>query len=229
MEQSPFQPVDQESLPNQVVSSIRHAIQIGVLKPGDRLVEMEIAEQMAISRAPVREALRILERDGLVVTIPRKGTFVNELSIEDIKEIYSLRSVLEGYAIKLAIENAGPDDIRRLNDLFTQMINAAQKGETEELVERDIEFHRLICELSAHKRLLEDWARMNAQLRLFLTIKDRMYDDPREIAETHRPVLEAMRKGDLDQAEKVIKEHITQAGELVVARMIQEEEEPAVS
>lgn len=214
-----FQPVEEKSLRDRVVANIRKAIEAGALKPGNRLVEADIAAQMGISRAPVREAIRLLEQEGFVTSIPRKGSFVVELTRQDIEEIYSLRSALEALAVKLAIQRMTSGDIDELEMLIDKMRKAVDEHDLPQLVESDLAFHeRLIC-LSGNARLIRTWRRMNTQLRLFLVIKDQLYENWRDVVDTHPPVLEAIRAGDVNLAQHEMSEHIIEAGELVIASL----------
>lgn len=214
-----FTRVEEKSLRDQAAANIRRAIEAGVLKPGDRLVEAEIATQMGISRAPVREAVRLLEQEGFVTSVPRKGTFVVELTRQDIEEIFSLRSVLEGLAVKLATPRLGPNEIAELGGLMEDMREAAGDRDMSKLVETDLAFHQRIVCLSGHNRLLQDWLRMSVQLRLFFALKGQLYENPRDVADSHEPLIEAFRAGDAVAAEHALIDHIVDAGHLVLASM----------
>ena len=98
-----FERVDEKSLRDRVAANVRDAIEAGALRPGAHIVESEIANQMGISRAPVREAIRLLEQEGFLISIPRKGSFVVELGRRDLVEIYSLRAARANMAINLAL------------------------------------------------------------------------------------------------------------------------------
>ncbi len=214
-----FTHVEEKSLRDHVAENIRRAIEAGVLKPRDRLVEAEIAAQMGISRAPVREAIRLLEQEGFVTTTPRKGTFIVELERQDIEEIYSLRSALEGLAVKMALPHLDATEMDALESLVNDMREAAEARDMPRLVEADLAFHQRIVVLSGHNRLMQDWLRMSTQLRLFFAVKDQLYENPRDIAETHQPLLDALRARDVDAAQRVITEHIVEAGQLVLTRL----------
>jgi DNA-binding GntR family transcriptional regulator len=217
-----FKPIDEKSLKDRVVMNIRQAIATGIMKPGDRLVEADIATQMDVSRAPVREAIRLLEQEGFVMSIPRKGSFVIELDRQDIEEIYSLRTALESLAVRLAVPRMAPADIDELEALVDEMRQAADEKDVPQLVESDLAFHERIVSLASHGRLLETWLRMSTQLRLFFAIKDQLYDNLRDMVDTHHPILTAVRAGDVELAQQTISEHIVSAGELVLAYLDEE-------
>jgi DNA-binding GntR family transcriptional regulator len=214
-----FTPVDETSLRDQVANNIRRAIDAGALTPGERLVEADIAAQMGTSRAPVREAIHLLEQEGLVTNIPRRGSFVIELDRKDIEEIFSLRSVIEVLAVREALPRLTAEDLEGLDELVKEMINAAEERDMARLVESDLEFHQRIVHLADHSRLLDVWQRMYTQLRLFLAMKDQLYDNPMDVADTHVPLLEALRSGDVETAHRVINNHIINAGELLLSSL----------
>ena len=204
-----------------VLSSLRAAILDGTLKAGERIVEAELANQMGISRGPIREALGELEEEGLVVKYAYKGTFVASFSARDVREIYSLRCLLEGYAARLAAMRIQSEDIERLESIISSMEEAADAAKLDMLVERDIQFHREICRLSDHGLLFPTWTKLVSRVRLFLTLADQVYFTPEHIVGTHYPTMEALRKRDPDLAEKTSKEPIIEVGE-TVARGVEE-------
>lgn len=216
-----FEKIRQRLICHDVLSSLRAAILDGTLKAGERINESEIAKQMGVSRGPLREALAELEEEGLVVRYPYKGTFVASFSAQDVREIYSLRCLLEGYAARLATVNANSQDIERLESIVKQMEETVRGGQLDLLVEKDIEFHHELCKLSGHKLLLQTWGKLLSRVRLFLTLADQVYFDPDYIVSTHYPTLEALRKGDPGLAERTIKEPIIVVGE-TVARSLED-------
>lgn len=215
LDKSVFGEIRQRPTYQEVLSSMRTAILSGRLKAGERIVEAQIAEQMSISRGPVREALLELEAEGLVLKRPYKGTYVATFSARDIREIYSLRGLLEGYAARLAACRVQPADIARLEGIVARMRETADAEELDTFVETDIEFHREICRLSHHQLLLQSWTNLVSRVRLFLTLADQVYFTTEHIIGTHLPTLEALRAGDPDLAEKTIKGPIIEVGETV--------------
>lgn len=214
-----FEKIKQRVIRYDVLSSLRAAILDGTLKAGDHLIEAEIAEQMGVSRGPIREALAELEEEGLVVKYAYRGTFVASFSARDVREIYSLRCLLEGYAARLAAVRIQPENIEMLEDILNSMEKAADAGNLDVLVEKDIRFHRAICQLSDHSLLFQTWSKLVSRVRLFLTLADQVYFTPDYIVGTHYPTMEALRKRDPDLAEKTIAEPIIEVGETVARGM----------
>lgn len=202
-----------DGLHQHVAEILRRQIAGGVLKPGDRLVEMRIARQLGVSQTPVREALRLLEREGLVEHRPRRGVYVTHLSAHDIDEIYSVRCALESLAIRRAMRYMTPDDLTAIERIVAAMEATARDGDADGLVELASRFHEAICVLSRHGRLLHMWRSIVAQTSHVSATAGHLYVDhlPAEAA-YHRDVLNAMRTGDAGAAERAIQDHFHQAG-----------------
>lgn len=198
-----------------VLQSITEAIIEGKIRPGDPLIESQIAEQMGVSRGPVREALAQLEHMGLVEKIPYKGAFVSRLSEEGIRELYTLRSLLEGLAARLITESKDAEAAARLEAILEQMQKVAEEGDLTALVDLDLQFHDNLCSLSGHKLLVQVWTtHFQMRLKRFLLLKEeRLYADLMEAVVLHRRIVEAIRGGDPQAAERTAAQHVIEAGE----------------
>jgi DNA-binding GntR family transcriptional regulator len=189
------------TLSDQIADQLRQAILAGQLKPNQRLVEQEIAESMETSRGPVRDAIKMLANEGLVVRQSHRGTFVAELDLRDVEEIYTLREALESLALKYAIMNATEEQIRELEILVDVMKNLAQQDYSQiDATDIDLEFHHTLCKISGHERVLVTWEALSAQIRLLL-LKYRLWD-PSDLrvraVEWHLRIVEAIKKRDVD-------------------------------
>lgn len=213
---SPAQPY--RPLYEDAYAALRDAILNGRLAPGDRIVEAEIARQMAISRAPIREAIRKLERDGLVEYQPRRGTVVVRLSREEVRDAYNLRAHLEGYAARLAAIQATEEELANLENLIDQMHDFAIHDDLRGLLAADVAFHAQICQASGSKRVYRLWDSLNPHSWTLLTSLKAAYSLT-EIADRHRPVLDALRARDADCAETVLRRHILDLAENVLAHI----------
>ncbi len=207
-----WEKVEKESITEKVVAALRKSILSGSLKPGTRLVEAHLAAQLGVSRAPVREAFRILEPEGLVVLEPTEGTFVAKVSEDDLREIYTVRSVLEGLAMRLVAERITKDDLPKLSHIVERMEEAARRRDAERVLELDLEFHELIWSLSGHRRLQEILSNMIGPIRMFLALNTQVYEDLVDNAMEHVELLEALSSGEVRKAEKMMVEHIEEAG-----------------
>jgi DNA-binding GntR family transcriptional regulator len=199
-----------------------------VLKPGDRLIETELAATLQVSRASVREALRLLQSKGLVDSKHRRGTFVAEINSADAREIYALRTLLEGYSVRQLAEHASDEQVQSLQRLVDKLRAAARKRNYELIVELDLRFHRDVCSFPRNRRLLETWSRMITQLRAMLLTKYELYDDSPAIADSHQELLDAIRSHDPDRAEALVKTHIVETAERVL-RLLESSEDAARS
>jgi DNA-binding GntR family transcriptional regulator len=180
----------QRTLSDYVADQLRQAILAGEFKPNQRLVEHQIAESIQTSRGPVRDAIKILENEGLVIRQSHRGAFVAQLHPEDFMEIYTLREALETLAIKYAIKNA-----------------------------TDMEFHYTMCKISGHKRVLNAWESMSGQIRLVL-LKHRLENpqDLRERSVSwHEKIVEALCRRDTEMAIKELHTHMAASFEWVEA------------
>ncbi len=213
---SAVETLTRETLQDKALRSLRLAIQTGELGAGQRLVESELAAQMGVSRVPVREALMILERDGLVVTEPGRGATVVNLSDDDVHEIYGMRVALETYAVELLLRRATEERLAILQSLVDGMRAHALTGARVRLGDLDLEFHRTLCQLAGNQRLVEAWRPISDQIRLLLQLKDRVVDDSMTLPQGHQLIVDAIRGGDLAQAQQVLRIHISRSAEKVL-------------
>ena len=208
--------IENNGLRQQVYKIIKSKIAKGELKPKQRIFESRIAEQLSISRGPVREAIRDMTKEGIVINIPRKGTFIAAYTIKDIEEIYSIRAILEGLAIRRSIKYLTKKDIKNLENLRDEILVASKNKNILEMVEKDMHFHKVICYSSKHTRLIKFWSEMNYQIRTFLVTADLVFYNPEQIWQRHNKILEAIKTKDPDKAEKCIKNHINQVGKEII-------------
>ena len=218
----PFRPLSHDAY-----GELREAILAGRLPPGVRIVEAEIARQMAISRGPIREAIRRLESDGLVEYQPRRGTVVVRLSPDEVRDAYYLRAHLEAYAVRLAAVRATETDFATLEELIDRMCASAGRDEFGELLSADVAFHAHICQLSGSKRLYRLWDSLNPHSWTLLTGLKASGYTLEQIAVRHRPILAALQAGDADQAEREIRLHIIELGNNVLEHLVGDPERPA--
>lgn len=199
-----------------VLQSIRAAIHDGSLTAGAPLVERRVAEEMGVSRAPVREALRQLEDEGLVVNIPFKGWYVTQVTPRTMAEIVSLRRVLDVFAAQRAMELATPEDDEAPRALYADMERVAAQDDADSLLELHLRFHRELYVLAKHDLLLQVWTTMESQLRLYLRLHQLTYDTLPPYVEAHRPLLEAFLKRDAEALAKAVGGHLREHTEQLI-------------
>ena len=197
---------------------LRAAILDGTLASGSPLVERRIAEEMGISRAPVREALRKLEEDGLVVTLPYKGTYVTRVTPRMVDEILSLRTVLEGFAAERALSRLLSPDAARLAELQAGMVAAARREDQDAIVELHMAFHRTFYEFADHELLLQFWNTMEGQLRLYDRVHQRTYASLDQYVAAHQRIVDVLPSGDPAVLRQALVGHITENVEQLLPR-----------
>ena len=176
---------------------------------------MELSRQLGVSRAPIREALRILNSEGLVETIPYHGTTVRRLTRADIEEIYSMRILLETYALERAIEDGDAADLSRLRDMVGGMVTAGDTGDLITVNALDRDFHDALIEMSEHRLLQSMWLTVAMKVRQVMALVNRRNTDLTQIARNHLPLLDAMDASDVARAKAILRGHISSAGDLI--------------
>lgn len=215
-----LKPIDNSGLRNQIEEQVRNAIVDGFLKPGDHLVELAIAEQLQLSRAPVREALSALEREGIIVYFPRRGYFVVEFTPKDIEEIYSLRLLLEIGALRRAIHNFSEGDIQKMQEIVDTLGQIEERWEQSRIANLDLSFHELICNAADNQRLYSVWDRMRMQTWMLMGMTTRThFDRPQNHKQFHQKILDAILDKDLERAEALLSEHIIDAEQRALRQM----------
>jgi len=206
-----FSPASDASLRNKVFKYIKSQIISGAYGPGETLLESKLADELGVSRTPIREAIRLLEMEGLVETTTKKGASVLGISQQDVEDIYAIRQLVEGLAARWAAERLSAADLKELQKTYELMEFYAQKHEVEEIAELDNKFHQMIYEAAGSKilyltlRNLHQYVQiarlksLSMQNRLALTLSE------------HRAILEAFEAKDADAAEKAMTEHVRQA------------------
>jgi DNA-binding GntR family transcriptional regulator len=203
---SDLEPIEQTPLRVQIADRLRRAIVTGKLRPGTVLVETALAEQMNVSRAPIREAIALLENDGLVETVAYKGKRVKPLTVREVEEIWSLRQTYEVMAVRRILEQGV--DISPLWEPCHAMQAAAEADDREALIAADEQFHRTLIALSDHHLLLQSWTALYLRIHQIMALRNRRdSDDLAEIAGNHPPIVRAIEQGDASAAVRLISDH----------------------
>lgn len=200
--------IDRLSIAEQVYEHLRAAILSGELEQGSRVVEAQIAKNLQISRAPVREAVNRLLQDGLLESKTHFGTSVIRMTMSKIRSLYELRAAIEGLAIREVTRKRKSLDLSPLDSCITVMKRHARKKELDKFVGAELEFHRILCELSGNPYVMKVSDMLNAQIRMALTIDNSYYENLVDAADEHEPVLDAIKKGDAGKARMLIEAHI---------------------
>ncbi len=192
--------VTQQSLPEMAAEEIRKMILTGELQPSERLREERLTEILGISRPPLREAILLLQQEGLVVRSPRRGAAVISLSKEDVQEILLLRTALERLAVEHGIPVRDPERLQRCRDALAAMQESADSGNRAELVERGYVFHASIVALAGLRRVDEIYRSLHSQLLICMGMnlyaREHYYEDLAEHVRRHKVLLDVIEKGD---------------------------------
>ncbi|MDR4949378.1 GntR family transcriptional regulator [Neobacillus cucumis] len=198
-----------KSLSDQIHEALRDLIIKGELKPGDRILELEIARDFGVSQAPVREALLKLAEEDLVVSIRYKGTFVSNISMVETEELYCFRIIMEELAIKRSLERLKAGDLRDLDNFYHEMVRAGETNDLDSLRVADINFHSKIFHMAEHKFMYSVWETLVSKLnRIWYLTSQACFINLSEVAAIHEPFLNAIKSHDLNGCIKALHEHI---------------------
>jgi DNA-binding GntR family transcriptional regulator len=199
---------------------IRTAILDGRLEPSQPLREGELAERLGISRTPVREALLLLETEGLVEIVPNRGATVVSYDADDLGDIYTLRAVLEGHAARSAAERIGADALRELELSCERYASLASHEEAlTELADENLAFHRIIHEAAGSRRLPEMIRQVTAVPVIYQAYKTYSLDERMRTVEQHRAIAQALEQHDGQAAARLLIEHIHGSRDLALAHL----------
>jgi DNA-binding GntR family transcriptional regulator len=202
-------PIENLRLVDIALEAVRSAILRGRFVPGERLLEAPLAHELGISRSSLREALQLLEKDGIIRSLPRRGKFVQTFDLAGIDELYSLRKVLEPFAADLVCEQIGEADLRALHDSLHRLEDAADTGNLHLLARCDILFHQTLIELAGHSLLKRAWMEnVSGKLHILLNVTEPTHQSPQDIVDRHRQITEGIASGDRLLAQDLIRRHI---------------------
>ena len=202
-----------------VCESLREAIRRGILKPGERIMEIQLAEELGVSRTPVREAIRKLELEGYVVMMPRRGTYVANMSIRDINEIFEIRTALESLSNGLAAEHITDEELEHLQRLLVIIGGYIKEGNMEKIVETDIEFHDLMYHAARNQRLVGIISNLRDQLTRFRTLSMSHPGRLEATLEEHKAIVEAIANGDRRSSSKAAERHMENSEKTLLQAM----------
>lgn len=209
-----------------VERQLLQAIFEGRLPPGSRIVEAELSRQMGVSRAPLREAARRLESQGVIVSTPRKGFTVRTFSPKEIQDLFQVRLGLEVMAARLACVVATDAQLVSLKAYADDMLERAPTLSNVERVTMDLGMHTAISRLSGNEYLQRIFANMQAEIRICQGFIERQYRDPVFIAQSHFPVVDAILRRDADAAEKALRVHLVDAQDKAHAQVLHGDQAP---
>lgn len=208
----------QSTLRETVWKTIREAILRGELEPGSSINQATLAARFGVSRGPLREALSLLENEGLVRNIPYRGTFVADFDDRIIAETYSVRRILEAFAVEHAIDIGSPEQVNELREIYAEMENAAHQQDMEKFHELDLQFHRHIYTMADHELLLQLWAAIETNVKRGIFFGQFRLYTPDELLDAHHRILNAIVRRDVEAAKREIDLHITDGSARLIAQ-----------
>ena len=210
---------DYKPLRDVIFNTLRDAIIKGELKPGERLMEVHLAEKMGVSRTPVREAIRKLELEGLVDMIPRKGTHVAQLSTKDIIDVLEVRAALDRLATELAAERLSYEAQGKLESILKQFTNFVEKQNTQGAIKKDVEFHDEIYKAAGNSKLFTSASTLREQFQRYRVIYLKDYETYNEVIREHNEIFSALIKKNKELAGNMAVKHIKSQQQAIITKM----------
>ena len=207
-----------------VFNTLRQAILKGELEPGERLMEIQLAERLGVSRTPIREAIRKLELEGLVLMIPRKGAEVAKISEKSLRDVLELRRSLEELAIELACQRMTEEEIDELEDAQRAFRKAVDSKDVMLMAETDEKYHEIIYQGTKNSRLVQILNNLREQMYRYRLEYIKDADKRQILLIEHDNILKAVRNRKVAEAKAAMREHIDNQ-EITVSRNIKEKEE----
>ena len=206
-----------------VFNTLREAILKGDLKPGERLMELQLASKLGVSRTPIREAIRMLEQEGLAVTTPRKGAEVAKMTLKDMEDVLEIRDALDELAVRIACQKISDEQLKQLEDMKELFEKSTQTGNVKKIAEADVTFHDVIYEATGNPKRVTLLNNLREQVYRYRveSIKDPK-NYPTLIAE-HEAILESLKNRDVKNAVEAMHVHVANQAE-AVKTVIQEQE-----
>lgn len=207
-----------------VVDNIRQAIVSGQFPAGMRLMELQLAEEMGVSRTPVREAIRKMELEGLVVMIPHRGAYVADISIQDINEVYQIRTALDVLAVGLAAERISDEEVKEMQVLLDADIPLIDARNYPKIIENDTAFHDVIYRASRNRRCMNIISNLREQIT---AIRGRSMPYPGRLVDMikeHQNIIDALAERNVEKAQRAVRIHMENA-ERTLLKVIETKEE----
>lgn len=205
-----------------VYEELKMQILTGAIIPGTRMMEVELAKEIGVSRTPIREAIRKLEKEGLVTIEPRRGAYASQISTEDMVDILEVRQNMEGLAAFFAASRMTPEQLEELKEVSELYNEAVKTGEMEEMIKHDTRFHRIIVESCNNKILVKMIEQLQELVLRFRYIYYDNFKRAENMPDEHYEILHAIETGDADAARYAADVHIDRLKQLVINEDVQQ-------
>ncbi len=199
-----------------VFEHLRSAILDGTLLPGERLMEVQLADKLGVSRTPIREAIRKLELEGLVEMIPRRGAQVSDLSVKDVADVLDVREALEGLAASLAAENISVEELKELEKAYHALVKSVEEKNIEKIIRWDSRFHDILLSASKNPRLVKVNGVLIEQIHRYRKSFIEDITTAQYIIESHKKILDALKSKDAETSRQCAMDHIREVKEFIL-------------
>ncbi len=206
-----------------VFQTLREAILKGDLRPGERLMELQLAAKLGVSRTPIREAIRMLEQEGLAVTIPRKGAEVARMTEKNMEDVLQIREALDDLAVQVACDKMTEQQLKNLTLAMKNFENAIQTGNLSKIVAYDVEFHDIIYESTDNPKLVTLLSNLREQIYRYRVEYLKGKENYPMLIKEHETILEALREKNKERVVEAMRSHIRNQAE-TVKNIIREQE-----
>lgn len=206
-----------------VFNTLREAILKGELKPGERLMELQLAAKLGVSRTPIREAIRMLEQEGLAVTIPRKGAEVAKMTAKDMEDVLQIRESLDELAATLACEKITEEQLTELAERMQEFEDATKTDNVKKIAEADVSFHDVIYNATNNPKLVNMLNNLREQIYRYRVEYLKDESSYPLLLEEHRAIVEGLMSKDKDMVKEMMHRHISNQA-VAVRAMIQNQE-----
>lgn len=202
-----------------VFKTLRQAILKGDLKPGERLMEIHLANRLGVSRTPIREAIRKLELEGLVKMIPRRGAEVAEITEKNLRDVLEVRRCLDAFAVELACERISRIQLEQLRRACDQFEEATKTKDIREIAAADVKLHDIIMEATGNERLVQLVSNLAEQMYRYRFEYIKNESKHKELVEEHRVIYEAIKNDDRKTAAEAVKRHVDNQEEAIISQL----------
>ncbi len=206
-----------------VFQTLREAILKGELKPGERLMELQLADKLGVSRTPIREAIRMLELEGLAVTVPRKGAEVAKMTLKDMEDVLEIREALDELAAQIACDKITPEQMVRLCNAKKEFEKSTKTNDLKAIAEADVRFHDVIYEATDNPKLVSLLNNLREQVYRYRVEYIKNPQNYPILIEEHANILNALSKGDKEAVKQAMHVHVENQA-IAVKDVIQHQE-----
>jgi len=207
----------------EIADILRENIISGNINPGEKVNEYQVAKLLNISRPPIREAFRLLAAEGLITLVPRKGAFVSKMSSQEVKEIYEMKSMMEGFATRLAVPITEEKEVSELDSILKVMEQRIKENNFKQIQRLNIEFHRKMIKMSKNEKLIRFYESIVLPIRRYQRLGLSAPTSWKTSLQEHNNIVEAIRSKDIELADKLCREHTMRATVRVIDRLKQKE------